>query len=296
VDSKDFELLLALDENARQSYQSLGRKVSLSAPAVRDRLKRLELKGILQGFNLMINVSVFDRIGLVLFFRGNFTRKSALAALASPDVSWVNMKLDGQMIVGLWTKDEKKCTDYLVNILATKPSGRVFTPQSKCEPISLIDLSIMDALVDEPRLSVGELAKSTARSPKTVRKHLNLLLKTKTISVVPLHGKLADPGELVYPLVVTGRVNMNEVQRILSEAALLREIEDPPMKFILCRANSLADILSKTRVLEKAPGVNSVEISLNQEVLVSKELRHFLIRQEIAKLKNNRASSRRQAG
>jgi DNA-binding Lrp family transcriptional regulator len=59
VDSKDFQLLVALYDNARQSYQSLGRRVSLSAHVVRDRLNRLKSKGILQGFMLSIDSSVF---------------------------------------------------------------------------------------------------------------------------------------------------------------------------------------------------------------------------------------------
>ena len=41
MDAKDFRLLVALHEDARASYRSLGRRVSLTAPAVRDRLARL---------------------------------------------------------------------------------------------------------------------------------------------------------------------------------------------------------------------------------------------------------------
>jgi DNA-binding transcriptional ArsR family regulator len=251
------------------------------------------MKGVLQGFNLMINPSVFERVGLVLFFRGDFQRKTALAAFAAPDVSWVTLKLDGQMIVGLWTKDQDKGTDYLTNIFGTRPSGRVFLPHRKCAPVSIIDLSIMDALVDEPKLSIGELVKSTGLSPKTVRKHLTLLIDKKTISIVPLLGVLADSGELIYPLEVTGRVSMNEVRRIMGETALLRSIQEPPMKYVLCRGNSLADVITKTRALENADGVESVTISLNREVLVSTQLRHSLIREEIGKLEKERTRLRR---
>jgi DNA-binding Lrp family transcriptional regulator len=86
VDSKDFQLLVGLYGNARQSYQSLGRRVSLSSPAVRDRLNRLRNKGVLLGFMLVIDSSIFDREDLLLFFHGNFSRKSVLAAFAVPDV------------------------------------------------------------------------------------------------------------------------------------------------------------------------------------------------------------------
>lgn len=107
--------------------------------------------------------------------------------------------------------------------------------------------------------------------------------KEITISFALSLGTLADSGELIYPLVVTGKVSMNEIRRIMGEAALLRNIQEPPMKYVLCRENSLADMITNTRALENVEGVKSVEISLNREVLVSTHLRHSLIREEIMK-------------
>jgi copper chaperone CopZ len=56
------------------------------------------------------------------------------------------------------------------------------------------------------------------------------------------------------------------------------------MKHILCRASSLADVITRTSVLEKVQGVESVTISLDPEVLVSTDLRHYLIREKIRRL------------
>jgi DNA-binding Lrp family transcriptional regulator len=284
VDSKDFQLLVGLYGNARQSYQSLGRRVSLSAPAVRDRLNRLRSKGILQGFMLVIDSSVFDRDDLLLFFHSDFSRKSVLAAFAAPDISWVAWKVDGRLHLRLWTKNEREATDNVSKILGVRPSIRAFRPRKRRAPLSITDLLIMDALVDDPKVPFGDLLKSTGLSPKTVRKHLNLLLETKTISIDPLLGALTDSGALIYPLAVTGRVSMDEVRRIMGESAQTHYTVEPPMKHVLCRASSLADVITKTRVLEKVQGVESVTISLNREVLVSTDLRHSLIREEIRKL------------
>jgi hypothetical protein len=49
----------------------------------------------------------------------------------------------------------------------------------------------------------------------------------------------------------------------------------------------LADLITKTRALENVQRVESVTISLNRETLVSTDLRHSLIREEIRKLKKN---------
>ena len=285
VESKDFQLLLGLYGNAHQSYQSLGRRVSLSAPAVRDRLNRLRSKGILQGFILVIDSSVFDRDDLLLFFHGNFSRKSVLAAFAAPDVSWVAWKVDGRIILSLWTKNEREATDNVSKILGVRPYEGALKPRKKRRaPLSITDLLIMDALVDDPKIPFGELLKSTGLSPKTVRKHLNRLLETKTISIDPILGALTDSSTLIYHMVVAGRVNMDEVRRIMGDSAQTHHTLEPPMKHVLCRADSLAEVITKTRELENVQGVKYVTILLNRETLVSTDLRRSLIREEIRKL------------
>jgi DNA-binding Lrp family transcriptional regulator len=287
VDSKDFQLFVALYANARQSYQSLGRRVSLSAHSVRDRLNRLKSKGILQGFMLSIDSSVFDRDDLLLFFDGEYSRKTVLKAFAAPDVSWLVWKVDGRMILRLWTKNEREASDNLAKILGVRPSRRAFKPRKRRAPLTITDLSIMDALVDDPKVPFGELLKSTGLSPKTVRKRLNRLLETKTISVDPILGALTDSGELIYPLLIAGKVSMDDVRKIMGETAQIRHTLEPPMKYVLCKASSLADLITKTRALENVQGVESVTISLNREMLVSTDLRHSLIREELRKLKKN---------
>jgi len=241
------------------------------------------MNGVLQGYMLTINPSVFGRVDLFLTFRGDFKLKSAQAAVAAPDVSWVRLKLDGQLFMGLWTRDVDRSIDYMTRILGVRPSRQALTPRKRHAPISITDLSIMDALVDNPIMPFDELVKSTGLSPKTIRKHLNTLLETKTISIEPFLGALTDSGELVYTLVIAGSVSMDEVRRIIGEAEQLHHTVDPPIKHVLCRASSLPEVLSKTHMLENVQGVESVTLSLDREMLVSAELRHSLIREEIRK-------------
>ena len=61
------------------------------------------------------------------------------------------------------------------------------------------------------------------------------------------------------------------------------------MKHVLCRANSLSEVITKTRALENVQGIKYVTISLNREVLVSTVLRHSLIREEMKKTEKIRA-------
>ncbi len=60
LDAINRKILAALQENARISYAELGKKVHLSAPAVAERMRKLESAGVITGYSLEINL---DKVG-----------------------------------------------------------------------------------------------------------------------------------------------------------------------------------------------------------------------------------------
>jgi len=57
LDETDMTILEMLSENARAAYSEIGEAVDLSAPAVSDRVSRLEEAGVIQGFTLDLDRS-----------------------------------------------------------------------------------------------------------------------------------------------------------------------------------------------------------------------------------------------
>ncbi len=55
LDSKDWRILKELQNNARISYSELSKKVSLSRPAITERIKVLEECGVIDGYKANIN-------------------------------------------------------------------------------------------------------------------------------------------------------------------------------------------------------------------------------------------------
>ena len=63
IDAVGWKLLQELQVNARLPYSELGRRVGLTAPAVAERLKRLEDSGVISGYHVELD---FERLGMPL--------------------------------------------------------------------------------------------------------------------------------------------------------------------------------------------------------------------------------------
>jgi Lrp/AsnC family transcriptional regulator, leucine-responsive regulatory protein len=61
LDAIGWNILAALQENARISFADLGRRVGLTAPAVAERVRQMEDAGIIRGYRADVGL---DRLGL----------------------------------------------------------------------------------------------------------------------------------------------------------------------------------------------------------------------------------------
>src|SRR5215218_1435556 len=59
VDDTDRQIVALLRQDARRSFQSIGARVSLSAPAVKRRVDRLEAEGVLRGYTALVEPGRF---------------------------------------------------------------------------------------------------------------------------------------------------------------------------------------------------------------------------------------------
>jgi len=63
LDATDWQILRELQQDARLSFNELGRRVNLSAPAAAERVRKLEDKGVITGYAAQINPA---KVGLPL--------------------------------------------------------------------------------------------------------------------------------------------------------------------------------------------------------------------------------------
>jgi DNA-binding Lrp family transcriptional regulator len=90
VDQIDQRIVALLRENARRSFQDIGERVSLSAPAVKRRVDRLESEGVIRGYSANLDPAAFGwntHAFVELFCEGGMSGAEVRAAVGDhPEV------------------------------------------------------------------------------------------------------------------------------------------------------------------------------------------------------------------
>jgi DNA-binding Lrp family transcriptional regulator len=91
LDEIDQQIVALLRENARRSFQDIGSRVALSAPAVKRRVDRLEERGVLRGYSAVLDHAALGwttHAVVSLFCEGGMTGAEILAAAGrNPEVA-----------------------------------------------------------------------------------------------------------------------------------------------------------------------------------------------------------------
>lgn len=91
MDEIDRQIVALLRGNARSSFQAIGRRVSLSAPAVKRRVDRLERDGVIRGYGAVVDAGAMGwptHAIVALYCEGRMAAAEVQAALAGhPEVA-----------------------------------------------------------------------------------------------------------------------------------------------------------------------------------------------------------------
>ncbi len=90
MDAADRKILALLVEDGRRTYDDVGRRVALSAPAVKRRVDRLEAQGVIRGYSANIDPAAFGwntHAFVELFCEGRMSGEEVREAVADhPEV------------------------------------------------------------------------------------------------------------------------------------------------------------------------------------------------------------------
>jgi len=272
MDRVDYRILAALHQDALQSVRSLAKAAKVSPPVAHERLRGLSQRGILLGYVAQIDPAIFSKLNLIVGFPPSHSREEARRALEVPAVFMVAHKVDGGLTVGAWVNTPDDTVERLVAVFGSKPSFQTRTPPKAMDELSPLDWRVLRACVEKPRHSTRELVALTGLSPRTAVKRRDALIEAGILYIAPITGLLGGGGEIVYTMTVTGTAPSAKIRKHLGDCFVIRSFEDPPLHYLIGRADDLADALKRTKALRGEPGVTNVEITLNREVWVNVDM------------------------
>ena len=136
LDSVDVQLLYLLESDARISIADLARSLSMSAPSVSERLRRLEESGVIQGFTVTVNPKMLG-YSLAFYIRirptpGQLSKVVALIAEIEEIVECDRITGDDCFIAKVYLR----CTDELESVLnKLTPYAQTNTSMIQSSPV-----------------------------------------------------------------------------------------------------------------------------------------------------------------
>ena len=125
LDDKDFEILTALRENAKQSVFQLARKTRIPPTTIHNRMKKLKENGVIEGYTVRLNREKLGQAvcALVFVYLDNNHLESVSKKGGLAERLFMNPKVDEvfettgsiDLIVKVYGNGIKEITDTVIN-------------------------------------------------------------------------------------------------------------------------------------------------------------------------------------
>jgi Lrp/AsnC family leucine-responsive transcriptional regulator len=121
LDQLDLQLLEALQRNARSTFADLGTLVGLKAPAVHERVKRLEARGYLRGYaaqvdNRRLGFELTAFVGVITVAEKTYDELTAQIAMLPEVLEMHSVAGDETFILKVATRSTGHLDDFLSRV------------------------------------------------------------------------------------------------------------------------------------------------------------------------------------
>jgi len=192
LDSVDRKLLWELDANCRISYEKLGQKINLSANASRKRLENLIEAGVIVRFMVIPHNAVLDAefISILVYTDGTEIQDDLIHRIGNhPVVHHVSPLVTTEggtyHLFGQYTSIEmlSELGQFLKELDAVTEVKQypVLFPRGGKIQLTKMQLKVLACLIDNPRMSISEIAQCSKLNARMVRRVLDKLQEERAV-------------------------------------------------------------------------------------------------------------------
>ena len=274
VDELDVKILGALSTNCRVSYQELSRRYGISANAIRRRVLNLEESGEIAGYSLLLSaemLGVHRILGLltsdgsrdeveVMDEIGDHVGVIAAASYSNGTYALVGEYRSSEELLHLTSHFRK------IESIEEVEVHQIIQGYKKPFELSRMHLRILKHLIDDPKLSVVEIANKSGLTARRVRRLLGQLEESGAVSFRALVELGADTSIPFLARVTWDerKTNYQEVRDIITENYPLSHWEtyvsaSEPVLYSLISVDGLVQVNEVTSALRKNDKIESVK-------------------------------------
>jgi len=234
MDKKDYLILKELDDNSRQSVNSIAKKINLSKDAVKYRINKLVASGVIKGFRTIINIGKLGYVPVrfLIKLKGVSLKKEQeiidffksskyLGWIVSVEGYWdINtyfyfrtiqqMSEFYDLFVSKYRKYlEDKNFNIYENIICDSRSDlddsqmrveRKIASINKTAEIDKLDKKILFLLSENSRINVVNIARKTGTTSKTIIQRIRNLENNNIISGYRIHMDISKINFIYYKI------------------------------------------------------------------------------------------------
>jgi DNA-binding Lrp family transcriptional regulator len=273
LDNTDLQIIRLLAGNSRTPYRNIASAVGITPTAAKERINKMVSYGVIRSFIVLINPVIFGYEKLCILILKNivktikeqdiFKKVSLLG-----DVFGISKHLEGAAIFTLYVRNiAQEKIGILTDLLKPAILESVF---ASCTPVTMkihsSDLQIMKCLLPDPRMLIGDIAKETSLSSRTVTRRLEKMRENHVLqfSILANLSSMRLTGYIEFVVLIDVEISShhNVVEKIHYE---LQEylLHIPPyqreviLAVFFCANISTVNLI--LRRLESYDGVNKVE-------------------------------------
>lgn len=287
MDLLDFEIALELTRHPFVSYRKLGRRVGLSGNSVMGRLDRMHRTGIFEGFYVLPTALIFQRHWQVMNFVLKASEPNLHEILKVDNVVMVWRGRPRALMVNVYAKNNDDAPPPRLETLLGGLPVEILDPDPKDSNIqtigtvSSLDWRIMDALLDDPTVSLARLAEQTGLTTRSVGKRRDLLVHRGLLRVLPGFNTSQESGLILFSgqIICKALADLDTIQA--QGMNVMHRLFNPPGVWVFGHASTYSDLLEIEARIKENPAVVSVELAPSRGGAFARERLHDWIRREL---------------
>ncbi len=274
MDSVDIGILRALGENCRTSYQEMSRNLGMTANAVKKRVNKLVDSGTIHSFVVYLSPAMADievYLAIINTSGIKIEEKVLETVIEDSSVFSAGRLSDGTCIVFTefeGAENEQKFEQSLREIdgITKVEIHKLRSPRGKRVEFKPLQIRVLRCLVEDPRMSVAEVATKTGLTARRIRHIIKQLLEDGGLNFVARLNLNAGPGVIYY-----AQIDWNEDKATHAEVEYWLEREfagryfdshvsaSAPMMLSLFVINHLRDAEPLSKKISQGPMIESVK-------------------------------------